>query len=481
MEAQIRERLQQIWGYENFRPPQAEVIETLLAGKDALVVLPTGAGKSLCFQLPALIQLGLTIVVSPLIALMENQVQQLQKLGLPGALLHSELSRHQRQQTLHAIQQQKLTLLYLSPETLLSHAVWQILSLPDIKITGLILDEAHCLTQWGTSFRPVYRRLGAVRRSLLKNKPSKTQMAIAAFTATADPQSQQAIIQTLELQNPDIFLVNPYRPNLRLKIQTAWTPRSRQQQTLKFIQAHQQQSGLIYVRSRQETQTLTQWFQALNYRVAAYHGGLPTPKRRGIEQDWLTGEIQFVICTSAFGMGIDKSDVRWIVHFHSPELLTEYVQEVGRSGRNGQIADALTLISEPSGWLDPTDRQRHRFFSRQLAKQFHQAQQLIAQLPLQGSISSIKEHFPQGETTLSILHSLGLIVWIDPFHYRQCSASKVSNSLAASSHQSAQQQMQQYLHTKQCRWQYLLQAFGFQQPVENFQCGKCDNCQNIVI
>ncbi|MEN9566940.1 MAG: hypothetical protein RLZZ69_2136, partial [Cyanobacteriota bacterium] len=264
-----REKFQQIWGYEDFRPPQGEIIQTLLAGKDALIILPTGGGKSICFQLPALLQTGLTLVISPLVALMENQVNQLRQLGLSGALLHSELPRSERQKTLQAIAKQQLSLLYLSPETLLSLPVWSIIAQPEIKITGIILDEVHCLTQWGTTFRPAYRRLGAVRRSLLKHKSTGTKIAIAAFTATADPQAQQEIIQALELNQPEKFLISPYRQNLSLKIKTVWTPRGRKQQMLRFIQAHNQQSGLVYVRSRKDSQTLATWFKSLGYTTAA--------------------------------------------------------------------------------------------------------------------------------------------------------------------------------------------------------------------
>ena len=472
----VKKKLREVWGYENFRPPQAEIIKTLLQGKDALVVLPTGGGKSICFQLPALLQKGLTIVVSPLVALMENQVNQLQQLGLSGKLLHSELSRSDRQKTLQAICQQQLDLLYLSPETLLSISLWEVISRPEITITNLVLDEVHCLTQWGTTFRPAYRRLGVARRSLLKDKPQGTKIAIAAFTATADTQAQTEIIKALELKQPKTFSVNPYRSNLSLNIKTVWMPRGRKQQTLKFIQPRKNQSGLVYVRSRRDSQTLAQWFQSLNYSVAAYHAGLITTQRRKIERDWISGRIQFAICTSAFGMGIDKSNVRWIVHYHAPELMAEYLQEVGRAGRDSKPADTLTLISEPTGWLNPEDKQRSEFFNRKLEQQYRTAQQLIKQLPNRGEIATIKEQFPQGETTLGILHGLGLVSWQDPFHYRKHSTRVISDRLI-NSHKHYQEQMQQYLRTKKCRWKYLLQAFGFTAEAKNFNCGNCDNCQ----
>lgn len=474
----VQERFRQVWGYPDFRPPQGEIIKTLLTGQDALIILPTGAGKSICFQLPALLQRGLTLVVSPLVALMENQVNQLNHLGLSGALLHSELPRDTRKKTLQAIARQELSLLYLSPETLTSPPVWSLISQPEIKITGIIIDEVHCLTQWGTTFRPAYRRLGVVRRSLLKQKPPGSKIALAAFTATADPQAQREIIQALELRQPATFLTSPYRENLRLKLQTVWTPRGRKQQMLPLIQAYPQQSGLVYVRSRQVSQTLAQWFKSLGYAAAAYHGGLITTTRRKIEQEWTRGEIQFVICTSAFGMGIDKPDVRWVIHYHAPELLADYIQEVGRGGRDGKPATALTLISEPTGLLDPEDKRRSQFFSRQLQQQYHQAQQLGRQLPNQGNINQIKAEFPLGEMALGILHSLGLITWQDPFNYRKSKAKTSLNSLAKSQKQH-QQRMQQYLRTKQCRWQYLLQAFGFSQQTQGFKCGSCDNCRQV--
>ena len=472
-----KDKFRQIWGYEDFRKPQGEIIQALLTGQDALIILPTGGGKSICFQLPALLQAGLTLVVSPLVALMENQVSQLQQLRLSGALLHSEIPRQERKKTLQAIKQQKLSLLYLSPETLLSLPIWSIISQPEIKITGIVIDEVHCLTQWGTTFRPAYRRLGAVRRSLLKYKPRGTKIAIAAFTATADPQARQEIIQALELKQPQTFLISPYRSNLSLNIKTVWTPKGRRQKMLQFIEAKKQQSGLVYVRSRQDSQTLATWFKSCGYAVAAYHAGLITTQRRQIERDWIAGKIQFVICTSAFGMGIDKPDCYFVVHYHAPELLAEYIQEVGRGGRDGKPAQALTLISEPTGLLNPEDKQRSRFFQGKLEQQYRTAQQLIQQLPVRGEIATIKQEFPQGEITLGILHSLGLISWIDPFNYRKSASNLTINHLAARQKQH-QRRMQQYLKTKQCRWQYLLQAFGFGKDASGFKCGNCDNCRS---
>ncbi|EAW45039.1 ATP-dependent DNA helicase RecQ [Nodularia spumigena CCY9414] len=270
----VRATFQQIWGYDDFRPPQGEIIRSLLAKKDALIIMPTGGGKSICFQLPALLQTGLTLVISPLVALMENQVQELLQRQQKAALLHSELPSFQRYKTLQALERQQLRLLYLSPETLLSPPVWEKLCHPNLQINGLILDEAHCLVQWGDTFRPAYRRLGAVRTALLKSKPPGTKISIAAFTATADTAAQKTIETVLQLQQPEIFRLNPYRSNLHPIVRIAWTPRSRKQQLLKFIQNRPKQSGLIYVRARKDSEDLAVWFTKMGYTTASYHAGL---------------------------------------------------------------------------------------------------------------------------------------------------------------------------------------------------------------
>lgn len=465
---------QKIWGYDDFRSPQGEIIQSLLAKKDALIIMPTGGGKSICFQLPALLQTGLTLVVSPLVALMENQVQELKSRNLPAALLHSELPSYKRRQTLQALAREQLRLLYLSPETLLSTPVWERLCQPQLVINGLILDEAHCLVQWGETFRPTYRRLGVVRPALLKSRPPGTKIALAAFTATADPFAQKIIQETLQLQQPDIFQINPYRSNLNLSVRIAGTPRGRKQQLLKFIQSRPKQTGLVYVRTRRDSEHLAVWLQQAGLATASYHAGLEAEERRDIEALWLSGKIPFVVCTSAFGMGINKSDVRWVVHFHAPLLLSEYVQEIGRAGRDGKASDALMLISEPTGWLDPQDHQRRQFFEDRVRSLQLDAQQLAKKLPRQGEVNTVARQFPDGEIALSLLHSNGQLNWLDPFHYQIIPniQNQPSRELIAA------KQMKQYLTTKQCRWQFLLSAFGFDKEFTNWRCGHCDRCQS---
>ncbi|NJK99416.1 MAG: ATP-dependent DNA helicase RecQ [Spirulinaceae cyanobacterium SM2_1_0] len=469
---QVRDRFRSIWGYDDFRPPQGEIVRCLLAGRDALVVLPTGGGKSVCFQLPALLQSGLYLVVSPLVALMENQVAELQQHRLPAALLHSEVPLAQRQQTWRALEHHHLRLLYLSPETLLSPPVWQ--RLQRAPVSGLMLDEAHCLVQWGETFRPAYRRLGAVRAALAGDRT----MAIAAFTATAAPAAQATITQVLGLRRPQRFTRSPYRPNLQLSVQTVWTPRGRRQRLRQFIQAQGGAAGLVYTRSRRDCELLAAWLNTQDHSTASYHAGLRPDERRHLEQAWLSGELSFVVATSAFGMGINKSTCRWIAHFQAPLLLTEYVQEIGRAGRDGQPAQALTLVSERSGWLNPEDRQRQRFFQQQRQQHYEQAARLVKALPRAGEVMAIAQQFPQGAITLSLLHSAGLLEWRDPFHYRRLDEGNAAAALRSlcTAQTQRDQATQRYWTTRQCRWQVLLDAFGFRREAAGFRCGHCDNC-----
>lgn len=466
---QAQDELQRVWGYSQFRPLQGEIVMSILQRKDTLVMLPTGAGKSLCFQLPALLQTGLTIVVSPLVALMENQVQALRTRGVDAALLHSEQSREQRQQMLHKLARGQLRLLYLSPESLLGANLWQRLIAPSVKIQTLVIDEAHCITQWGSSFRPTYRRLGSVRSALLQQRPG-SEIAIAAFTATADPATQQDIRNVLGLKQPQVFRNSPYRKNLHLKIVRVWTAARRRDRLRQFIQSQGQTTGLVYTRSRRDSEQLVEWLQLKGLNTAAYHAGLAPQARRHIEQQWLSGELPFVICTSAFGMGVDKPNVRWVCHFHPPLTLAEYLQEIGRAGRDGQNAQTLLLASEPTGLLDPTDLQRREGFLKTMRSQAQLAQTLAQQLPSEGYLPDILKQEPQAELALAILHTQGQLSWVDPFHYR------LESKTAMVSNAEPQTSIEAYLSERNCRWRFLLGAFGFGREAQGLRCGNCDRC-----
>lgn len=470
----VEREFQRIWGYTHFRPPQDDIIRSLLEQRDTLVVMPTGGGKSICFQLPALMQSGVTLVVSPLVALMENQVEELRQHHLPAATLHSQLAPHRRRQILRDLENQKLRLLYLSPETLLSPPVWDRICQPQLEINGLILDEAHCLVQWGETFRPAYRRLGAVRSALLSNRPPGTTLPIAAFTATADPTAQRILREVLHLQAPTVVRLNPHRPNLHLSVRVALTIRDRKLTLKRYLQNHPSQSGLVYVRTRKDSEDLAEWLKQAGFQTAPYHAGLGPTERRQIEADWTADRLQFVVCTSAFGVGINKPNTRWVIHYQAPCLITEYVQEVGRAGRDGKPAEALTLVSEPTGWLDPSDKQRTQFFESQTQILQQKAQQLIGKIPQTGDVRDVSQQFQEGAIALSWLHSNGQLEWLDPFHYRLVARTPATASLQ----QAAAQQMHQFLHSRRCRWVALLEQFGFRSEAQKLgKCGHCDNCR----
>lgn len=475
----VKAKLQEIWGYDELRFPQREIIECLLDNQDALIVMPTGGGKSLCFQLPALLSNGVTLVVSPLVALMENQVQELTDKGVVAGLLHSEIPTAKRKQTLQALEHQQLRLLYLSPETLLTPAVWTKLCDRELQIDRIILDEAHCLVHWGETFRPAYRRLGAIRATLIENKPPDAIISIAAFTATADPHSQQTIKRVLQLQQPAEFILNPHRQNLKLSVKQIWTPRGRKEQLTKFIDKYPQQSGLVYVRTRDTSEELAAWLSARSDRTVAYHAGLSPQARRRVEGEWLSGKLQYVVCTCAFGMGINKANVRWIAHFHPPVLLAEYIQEIGRAGRDGKPSEALLLACESTGLLYPEDCQRNKFFMESIDRYYDLATTLAKQLPASGEAQEIERKFPQSSIALSLLHSIGELAWETPFNYRRSITNKAPNW------QSLKAQQQQlfsgvptYIKYSGCRWEYLLTAFGCKPKSQDWRCGNCDRCRS---
>ena len=328
-----RDLLRSVFGYDDFRPYQADIIANILARRDTLAVMPTGSGKSLCYQLPALLFDGLTVVVSPLIALMQDQVTQLQELGVPAAFLNSTLDYDSYLQTANRVRAGEIKLLYTSPETLV-RAETRVL-LDRSQVACLAIDEAHCISQWGHDFRPEYRQLLPVRQRY-------PAAVCVAFTATATQRVQADIKTTLGFRDENTFIASYNRENLFLEVR----PRSNgPAQTMAFLEAHRDQSGIIYCSTRRGVDELAARLQAQGWPVLPYHAGMDDATRRHNQELFSRDKVPIMVATIAFGMGINKSNVRFVLHYNLPESLEHYYQEIGRAGRDGLRADCLLLYS----------------------------------------------------------------------------------------------------------------------------------------
>ncbi|RVV98149.1 DNA helicase RecQ [Mesobaculum littorinae] len=323
--------LREVFGFSAFRPGQAEIVEAVAAGENTLAILPTGGGKSLCYQLPALCRPGLTIVVSPLIALMRDQVRALTEAGVEAGALTSANTEEETDAVLAALRERRLKLLYIAPERLASGATERLLRQADA--TLIAVDEAHCVSQWGHDFRPDYLRIGALRKSL--------GLPLAAFTATADEETRAEIVTRLfEGEQPRLFLGGFDRPNLHLAFQPKDNPR---RQILAFAAARKGQSGIVYCASRAKTESLAAALRQDGHSACHYHGAMEAGERREVERRFQQEDGLIVAATIAFGMGVDKPDIRWVAHADLPKSIEGYYQEIGRAGRDGAPAETLTL------------------------------------------------------------------------------------------------------------------------------------------
>ncbi|MFO1138060.1 MAG: DNA helicase RecQ [Paracoccus sp. (in: a-proteobacteria)] len=323
--------LRQIFGFDAFRPGQEEIVDAVAMGRDVLAIMPTGGGKSLCYQLPALMRDGLTVVISPLIALMRDQVRALTEAGVAAAALTSGNSEDENAEVIRALNARELRLLYMAPERLASGATVPMLRRAGVQ--AIAVDEAHCVSQWGHDFRPDYLRVGDLRRALA--------VPLAAFTATADAETRDEIIARLfDDAQPQVFLRGFDRPNIHLAFQAKDGPR---RQILDFAAARRGQSGIVYCGTRAKTETLAQALNGAGLPSVAYHGGMEADQRREVETRFQREDGLIVTATVAFGMGIDKPDIRWVAHADLPKSIEAYYQEIGRGGRDGAPAETLTL------------------------------------------------------------------------------------------------------------------------------------------
>lgn len=330
----LQQALQHHFGYSTFRPGQESIIRHIISGQDSLVLMPTGGGKSICYQLPALVLEGVTIVVSPLIALMKDQVDALRQNGIKAAFLNSTQSQEEQNGVLWQLRAGELRLLYVAPERLIGEARF-VDFLKRVKVALLAIDEAHCISQWGHDFRPEYLALGELKTAL-------PGVPIVALTATADKLTKDDIIKKLRLTDYKVFEHSFNRPNIYYQV----LPKKRPvEQIVQFLKAHKEDSGIIYCLSRNNTEALAENLQKAGYNAVAYHAGLEKGERDKRQEQFLRDDVRIVVATIAFGMGIDKSNVRYVIHADMPKNIEGYYQETGRAGRDGLPSDAVLLYS----------------------------------------------------------------------------------------------------------------------------------------
>lgn len=402
--------LWETFGYTEFRPGQLKLIDAMLAGRDVLGVMPTGAGKSICYQMAGMLLRGVTLVISPLISLMQDQVTALQRAGISACFINSSQSAEERRDAIAAASAGRCKLIYIAPERLEMLRFHDVLH--KLKISMVAVDEAHCISQWGHDFRPSYRRIPQFLESL----PERP--VISAFTATATAQVREDIIQSLHLHQPERLITSFDRPNLYYEVRR---PYDREKQLLRFVQEHPGQCGIIYCLTRKKTEELAQYLCDNQIPAAAYHAGLDAMTRRAVQRKFLSGEIPVITATNAFGMGINKADVRFVVHFGMPRNLESYYQEAGRAGRDGEPAHCLMLFDEADIGL-------HEY--------------LIRQDPENPALTDEK------------------VAWLKKQNLRRL------------------EQMKRYVFTEQCLRQHILAYFG--QDAPDF-CGQCSNCESTSV
>lgn len=478
----MRRTLRDTFGLDKLRRGQSEVIRSVLEGNNTLAIMPTGAGKSLCYQLPSLHLPGTTIVVSPLISLMKDQVDKLRDAGIQAAQLNSALTAEEKDENLEQIKAEQSDFVFVTPERFTDQEF-----LGDLRrrtINFVVIDEAHCISEWGHDFRPAYLSLGAAIKSL--GAPP-----VLALTATATAEVTADIEKQLDLGKFRVIKTGIYRPNLYLEVKRVTNPREKHEALIQLLNEHEG-VGIIYAATVKTVEELTKWLQGFDFKIEKYHGRMKASERKQNQDAFMNGELKAIVATNAFGMGIDKPDIRFVVHYQMPGSLEAYYQEAGRSGRDGEAATCSLFYQ-----LD--DRRTQQFFLGGKHPKFddilavYQALETLNAGETPVTLSIVQEQantVAQGKVrvVLALLKEFKLVKELRGPKFRLLRGEVQQAELEDLSRSSAEkvekdkeklERMMLYGQSATCRWRLLHEYFG--EEMEEERCGNCDNCLHPLV
>jgi ATP-dependent DNA helicase RecQ len=475
----MRRTLRKTFNLDKLRPGQAEVIRSVLEGRHTLAIMPTGAGKSLCYQLPSLHLSGMTVVVSPLISLMKDQVDKLEDVGLEASQLNSALTTDELAENLQQIKTETNDFIFVTPERFTNQEF-----LSDLRkrtVNFVVIDEVHCISQWGHDFRPAYLSLGAAIKTL--GSPP-----VLALTATATPEVTADIEQQLDLGKLRVVRTGIYRPNIHFEIKRVTNEREKHEALIRILNEHEG-IGIIYAATVKAVEELTDWLKGFDFRIEQYHGRMKAGDRKRNQDAFMNNELKAIVATNAFGMGIDKPDIRFVVHYQMPGSLEAYYQEAGRAGRDGEPA-LCSLFYQ----LD--DRRTQQFFLRGKQPKFndilavYQALESLNAVETPVELTTVQDHLEivsagKVRVILSLLKEMKLVKELRGPKFRllrvevkQAELEELSRLAEekAENDKEKLERMMQYGQSATCRWQLLHDYFG--EELKDERCGNCDNCVN---
>ena len=473
----MKRTLREVFNLDNLRPGQAEVMRSVLEGNHTLAIMPTGAGKSLCYQLPTLHLPGTTVVVSPLISLMKDQVDKLEDAGLEASQLNSALTTQEREENLEQIKTENSDFVFITPERFTTSEF-----LADLRkqtINFVVIDEAHCISEWGHDFRPAYLSLGSAVKSL--GSPP-----VLALTATATPEVTADIEKQLDIGKLRVIRTGIFRPNLRFEVKRVTNEREKHEELVQVLREHDG-TGIIYCATVKTVEALTDWLKSFDFKIEKYHGRMKASERKENQEAFMAGDLKAIVATNAFGMGIDKSDIRFVVHYQMPGSLEAYYQEAGRAGRDGETA--LCSLFYQLG-----DRRTQQFFLGGKHPKFddilavYQALETLGAADNPVTLLALQEHANtvadgRVRVVLSLLKELKLVKELRGGKFRLLCTDVEQRELEVLARLSEEktekdkeklERVMQYGQSAKCRWRLLHEYFG--EVMEEERCGTCDNC-----